>query len=122
MGKAKAAVLKASEIAKLRVIISSGEKWIVDVDAGDRGGEAFLAVALNEEVSKVLRGENGGRSLRRVAVVKSLVKIGDLKPGEALHKEIAAATGTQRIVAFVQERDQGRVLGLAMRSNQPSKT
>ena len=101
MGKAKAAVLKASEIAKLRVIISSGEKWIVDVDAGDRGDEAFLAVALNEEVSKMLRGENGGRSLRRVAVEKILTKIADLKPGEAFHKEIAAATGTQRLVAFV---------------------
>ena len=121
-GKAKAAVLRGGEMAKLRVNISGEAKWMVEVDVGDRGDEVYLAVASNEELSKVLRGENDGRSLRHVAVVKSLVKIGDLKPGEAFHKEIAAATGTQRIVAFVQERGQGRVLGSAMRSNQPSKT
>jgi len=92
---------KAGELAKLGIRISGGDKWSVDVDAGNHGGEVFLAVALNEELSKVLRGENGGRSLRHVSVVKSLVKIGDLKPREAFYKEIAAAMGTQRILAFV---------------------
>jgi len=80
----------------------------------------YLAVALDQVTSHVLRGENGGQSLTHVAVLQSLTKIGKLKKGsefnEDVHVKLKSRTGPQkiRIIVFLQENGPGRVLGAAM--------
>jgi hypothetical protein len=91
----------------------------VDV-SGASNGDVFLVLALNEAESQVARGENNGRKLRHVAVVQSLVQIGKVSGGTDFSKEVDVPADKQadphryRVVAFVQERGQGRVLGSAL--------
>ncbi|MBO0910721.1 MAG: DUF1223 domain-containing protein [Acidobacteria bacterium] len=79
--------------------------------------ELFVAVALDRAQSQVLRGENGGRQLRHVAVVRRLSNVGRLKKGESFSKDVTidlAFSGqgeAERIVAFLAEAGSGRVLG-----------
>lgn len=98
----------------------AGNPFQVRVEvSGAANAEIFLALALNEATSQVLRGENGGRQLRHVAVVQSLTRIANVKNGEGFLKTVdvphakEADAQRYRIVAFVQERGLGRVLGSA---------
>jgi len=82
--------------------------------------EVWLAVALDHAESQVSGGENGGRHLRHVAVVQSLTKVGDLKNGKGLVREVEVKltphtdTKNLRVIAFVQQSGPGLVLGAAM--------
>jgi hypothetical protein len=96
----------------------------VEVDAflEKRGAAVYLALASNEATSQVLAGENGGRRLHHVAVVRSLTSIGEVRRGIPFAKEVplgSAGGGSAplRLVAFVQEHGQERVLGVAMTSS-----
>lgn len=112
---------KAAGVGKAVVRISAaGNPFRVHVDVSGAGNaEVFVALALNEAVSRVMRGENGGRQLRHVAVVQSLTQVGKVKSGESFSKDVDVPGAKQadvqryRIVAFVQERGQSRVLGAA---------
>lgn len=126
--RAKTAIAQAAHFEKAAIRLTpaadgkgQSSRVRVEVDAlpaslkaGD--AEVYLAVAANEETSQVLRGENGGRRLHHVAVVRSLTSIGKIRQGEVFHGEgsLGAPGEGRRIVAFVQERGQGRVLGAAM--------
>ena len=87
-------------------------------------GSADLLVAVAEDglVSQVQRGENGGRTLRHAAVVRSLTTIGALPKGErsiSANARIAISRDWPlahlRIVALLQERQSRRILGAAQR-------
>jgi len=113
---------KAARAPKATVRISptgNPSRARVDVE-GAVNGDVFVAVALNEAVSQVMRGENKGRKLSHVAVVQSLIQIGKVSSGASFSKEIDLPTDKNvdphkyRIAAFVQERGQGRVLGTAL--------
>jgi hypothetical protein len=86
-----------------------------------RQGEAevYVALALNHAESRVSGGENGGRTLSHVAVVRDLVKVGPLKRDESFAQEVQLRlepgldTHNLRVIAFVQEPRQGKVLGAA---------
>ena len=84
---------------------------------GGRDAKVFVALAEKHADSQVGRGENSGRHLRHVAVVRSLVMAGTAKAGTAFSQQVSliippgAGKGGLRIVAFVQERASGRVLG-----------
>ncbi len=93
------------------------------VDAGASGkGTAgvFLVVALDRAESAVARGENAGRRLNHVAVVRSLLKVGSVDAGKSFAQDVSLKLppGTDgqalRVVAFVQEAGPGRVLGAAL--------
>lgn len=94
------------------------------LNASFRGREAeiYVALALNHAESHVSAGENGGRTLTHVAVVRSLSKAGTLTPGNDFHQnvQLKLAPGDDphnlRVIAFVQEAGQGRVLGAAEES------
>ena len=79
--------------------------------------EVYVAVALNHAESQVSTGENAGHRLAHVSVVKSLAKIGALKQGQTLAQDIqvkvepGSDVHNLRLIAFVQEPGQGRVLG-----------
>jgi hypothetical protein len=86
---------------------------------GLREADVYVAVALNRAESQVARGENAGRKLSHTAVVKSIVKVGRLKKGQAFAQDVQVKLdpGTDgsnlRLIAFVQEPGQGRVIGAA---------
>ncbi len=89
--------------------------------AGQRhGGDVYLAVALDKTVTDVLAGENDGKTLTNVAVVKELVKIGKMEKGKDFQQSFRVKlwNGVDprnlRLVAFVQESGEGKVLGATM--------
>jgi hypothetical protein len=89
---------------------------------GVYAADVYVAVALNRAESKVARGENAGRTLTHVAVVRSMVKVGTLRQGQVFAQDVRLKLdlGTDvhnlRLIAFVQEPNQGRVIGAAMQS------
>ncbi|MFZ0770951.1 MAG: DUF1223 domain-containing protein [Candidatus Sulfotelmatobacter sp.] len=84
---------------------------------GSRRADVYVAVALNHAESQVSAGENAGHRLAHVSVVRSLTKVGVLKQGQALAQDVqlkldpGSDPGNLRLIAFVQEPRQGRVLG-----------
>jgi hypothetical protein len=83
-------------------------------------GDVYLGLALDHFESTVLRGENRGRQLSHVAVLLDLVKLGPLPVGakfsQDFHVPLKAGIdpGNVRIIAFVQEAGQGKVVGAAL--------
>lgn len=92
----------------------------VDGAAPKHGGDVFVAVALDKTQTDVLAGENNGKKLTNVAVVKELVKIGKLEKSGNFDQPFrvklwdGADPGNLRVVAFVQESGPGKVLGAGM--------
>jgi hypothetical protein len=91
-----------------------------DGSAQKHGGDVYLAVALDKAETDVLAGENNGKKLTNVAVVKNLTKIGKLEKGKSFDQEFRVKLwpgvdpANLRVVAFVQEPGQGKVLGAGM--------
>jgi len=91
-----------------------------DGSAQKRGGDVFVAVALEKTLTDVLAGENNGKKLTNVAVVEQLVKVGKLEKGKQFAQVFrvklwpGADAGNLRVVAFVQEPGPGKVVGAAM--------
>jgi len=79
------------------------------------GASVFLAIADNEDSTDVHGGENKGRRLHHVAVVRSLNSLGKINAQSGLTKEVSLGNHTEhsRVIAFVQESKQGRVIGSA---------
>ena len=76
----------------------------------------YVALADNEDRSQVARGENAGRSLTHVAVVRSLTPVGTVS-GAGFSKDItvpvqSSGAGGLRIVAFVQDDRSRQVLAV----------
>jgi len=98
----------------------------IDVDAPPNRakGEVDFVVALNQAESQVLKGENSGRRLTHVAVVRSLSKVGKLDPGHPFSQDVSvkldnASDSDLRVIAFVQKSGMGRVLGATMEKLTP---
>ena len=95
------------------------ETGALDASFGSREADVYVAVALNHAESQVSAGENAGHRLAHVSVVKSLTKVGALKHGQVLAQDVQLRLGPGsdstglRVIAFVQEPRQGRVLGAA---------
>jgi hypothetical protein len=85
--------------------------------------QLFAALADDMDSTEVPRGENAGRVLKHVAVVRSLVSFGALQTGPpATMRFPASARGDRkpgaamRIVLFAQSAGQGQVLATAARA------
>ncbi len=95
------------------------ETGALDASFGSRQADVYVAVALNRAESQVLAGENAGHRLAHVSVVKSLTKVGAVNQGQVLARnvQLKLEPGSDfrnlRLIAFVQELRQGRVLGAA---------
>ena len=87
---------------------------------GAREAEVEIAVALSRAESQVSSGENAGHRLAHVSVVRSFTKVGVLKRGQGLSQDVhlnlgpAADLHNLRLIAFVQESEQGKVIGSAL--------
>ena len=96
------------------------ETGALDSSFGSREADVYLAVALNRAESQVSAGENAGHRLAHVSVVKSLTRIGSLKQGQAFAQDVqlkvvpGSNSSGLRVIVFVQESRQGRVLGAAL--------
>src|SRR5579863_1730784 len=92
----------------------------VETGAATAGADVPVAIALNHAESQVLHGENGGRTLTHAAVVRSMTKVGTVTRGQTPAKDLqiklepGVARDNLRVVAFVQEPQQGKVLGAAV--------
>jgi hypothetical protein len=64
-------------------------------------------------ITAVARGENGGRTLSHVDVVRSIEEVAPFD-GRARAIEVPIRTPCDRIAAILQARD-GRVIGIAVR-------
>ena len=85
----------------------------VDTDVLPVKADVLVAVAADHAESQVLRGENGGRHLEHVAIVKSIEKVGKAEKGQAFSKDVNVKTHTpvSRVIVFLQEPNQGKILG-----------
>jgi len=88
----------------------------VEIHAAPNGADVMMAMADDGATSQVAAGENKGRDLRHVAVVRSLRKIASVKRGESFGSqiELPASAAAQRIVVFLQESGQARVDAVAL--------
>jgi hypothetical protein len=78
--------------------------------------EVYVAVALDRANSKVSAGENAGQNLEHVSVARAITRIGYIKAREALSQDVQIRVPGDdvrklRLIAFLQEARQGRVLG-----------
>ncbi|HTA47690.1 MAG TPA: DUF1223 domain-containing protein [Bryobacteraceae bacterium] len=88
--------------------------------AGRNPAQVEIALAENVVVSHVRAGENNGRKLDHVAVVRSLTAVGSLNSAGAFNADIPLTSelgqwSGKRIIAFVQDRQTGRIRGAAFR-------
>jgi hypothetical protein len=127
--QAKAAIEAAAREPRIAMTISAATRdgrrvtAHVAVAAGQglksRSADLYLAVADARAESQVKRGENAGRELAHVAVVRALARIGSLKTAEGFSKDVSvtapadAGANGLRVVVFLQEPNGGKVLGAA---------
>ncbi len=127
---AKEAIQNATKVMKTPVSISSSlsdEKMAVfHIETGPTGplpssstaesAGIFVAIADDSHESHVSRGENAGRTLKHVAVLRNLIRIGAVDKSAGFTREMnldlsAKNPGNLRIAVIVQEADAGRVWG-----------
>jgi hypothetical protein len=81
---------------------------------GDNVSAALLLIGFDRgHVTAVARGENSGRTLPHVDVVRSIEEVGQLD-GRTRALEVPIRVPCDRIAAILQARD-GRILGVAVR-------
>ena len=88
----------------------------IALDSARRTADVMLALALESGASQVAAGENKGRNLRHVAILRSLRKVGTVKQGASFHQtvDLPADAAAARVIVFVQDGDLGRVSGAAL--------
>lgn len=123
LAKSKIAVsLSSVSIGMTNVLRAHLEAGVLQESFALRAADVYVAVALNRAESHVSHGENAGRTLAHTAVVRSIVKVGSIRQGQAFARDIQVKldpgtdTHNLRLIAFVQEPGQGRVIGAAMQT------
>ena len=121
--KPKIAVrLSSVSPATTNVLLVRVETGALQEFFGLHEAHVYVAIALNHAESQVSGGENSGRRLSHTAVVKSIVRVGRLQKGQTFAQDVQLKLdpGTDprnlRLIAFVQEPGQGRVIGAAART------
>jgi len=84
----------------------------VQIDPAPKSAEVWLALADDRATSQVAAGENKGRQLHHVAILRSLRKLGSVKRGAAFEQSVAVPAGTGRVIVFVQDGGLGKVYGV----------
>jgi hypothetical protein len=122
------AVEGAAKVEKVPVALSSvhleGNTLVAHVETGvlssstsSKLANVLLALADDNDQSDVRRGENAGRILTHVAVVRNLTQVGTISRGGAFSGDVKVSSANAtprnlRVVAIVQEMAAGRVLGV----------
>ena len=122
------AIEGAAKAEKIRLALSSvhleGNTVVAHVESGAlpsstslKSASVLIALADDYDQSNVRRGENAGRTLTHVAVVRSLTQVGTISRGGAFSGEVNVSSANAnprnlRVVAIVQEMAAGRILGV----------
>jgi len=115
--RAGEAIAQAARRPKAEVKLTRSAAGLqVEIRSAPASGEVWMALADERDASSVNAGENRGRRLDHVAVVRGLQKIGAVKRGGIFSKlvELPSGAAPQRVVVFVQETGPGRVTGAAL--------
>jgi hypothetical protein len=86
----------------------------IEIEPAAKSADVMLAFADDSGTSQVAAGENKGRRLHHVAILRSLRKIGSLKHGAAFSQVVEIPSGAGRVIAFVQDGTAGKIYGAAM--------
>jgi hypothetical protein len=126
--RAIAAAERAAKADKISMSLSgahleSESVLAVHLDAGQlpatatRPAAVLLAIADEKDESHVTGGENGGRTLRHVAVLRRLKQVGSLDQVNPLFQDvridIPRRNGSIRLIAFAQDEKNGTIWGVA---------
>jgi hypothetical protein len=122
------AIQNAAKVDKFRISLSAprleGNSLTVHVEVGATPAEAkhtsrqvWIALADDMDQSNVKRGENAGRTLKHVAVVRTLAQVGTVEGNSTFSKDLTVSAGNAnlqnlRVVAILQESATGKVLGV----------
>jgi len=115
--RARRAIALSAARPKLDVIAELVVPGMIHVaaPANASNAEVFVALVYDPEPSQVARGENLGRRLVHISVVKSLKRAGDVSRNKGFEARLPIPDdpnlANPRAVVFIQERGQGRVLG-----------
>jgi len=90
----------------------NGDAVQVRIDTASKSAEVWLALADDRGTQQVASGENKGRTLHHVAILRSLRKIGSVKKGAEFAQTVEAPANGGRVIVFVQEGGFGRVFGV----------
>jgi len=109
---------------RIRAAASVDAAVTIEVDPLPEGtahkASVYLAYAAERGTSDVARGENKGRTLRYVSIARNIQRVGNIGGREVFKKQVsiraADAPPESRLIAFVQEPDNGRVWGAALYS------
>jgi hypothetical protein len=110
------------ETVRVRIHVDSVSKL-----TGTEPADVYLAITEDNLSSKVDSGENRGRKLEHVAVVRRLTRIGNLSVGAVYNSEYVARIdkawkrGGLRAVAFAQDKKNRRVLAVSSTSVEGSE-
>ena len=86
----------------------------VQIDPAAKAADVWLALADESGTSQVTAGENQGRRLHHVAILRSLRKIGAVKRDAAFARDVDVPRGAGRVIVFVQDSGLGRVYGVGI--------
>ncbi|HEY1497348.1 MAG TPA: DUF1223 domain-containing protein [Candidatus Solibacter sp.] len=86
----------------------------IEIDPATKSADVMLALADDSGTSQVAAGENKGRSLHHVAIVRSLRKVGALKHGASFSQTVPVPAEAGRVIVFVQDGTAGKIFGTAM--------
>jgi hypothetical protein len=96
------------------LVAGAAARYRVQIEPSPRGVDVVVARVESDLVSKVVRGENGGRVLRHSSVVRAFA-VATPGPDGTVTVALKGATGgvghPTRIVAFAQDRATGAILG-----------
>ena len=129
--EAKAAIEKESHEQKRAIAISNvvraGNRVMAHIavpaaqmQSGRRAPVLYVALADNKAESQVARGENAGRALPHVAVVRYLAQVDTIRGDNPVDKQVALSvqpgvgTNGLRVVAFLQDPGSGHIIGAAL--------
>jgi len=116
---AEAAASTAS--VKIVSVVAEGKMlnvtFAVSGDLPRKGADILAAVAENQLTSNVSRGENTGRTLTHVSVVRTLTKVATLKGAATMTVKVplgnSPAGAPHHLVVFAQTVGLGKVLSVA---------
>jgi hypothetical protein len=105
-------IARARSREKIAVHLSRTAAGIqVQIDPAAKAADVWLAVAADSGTSQVTAGENQGRRLHHVAILRSLRKIGAVKRGAGFAQNVAVPPDAGRVIVFVQDAGLGKVYG-----------
>lgn len=122
-GRASKEILGATNIQKAKIELAVNDRHVmVKISEAPAHADATVYIAIAEDgiSTRVERGENSGKTLQHVSVVRELKTLGTLVMGKAefegaMDIELPSDSKTEnlKLVVFVQENNGRKVLGAA---------